>query len=88
MNFTFGQIFVPLAREDGSAEFAVNFSMPTFRDPVGADVFSSLYFIFTTSLYQKSGGLRVCILIHGLTNLSIALMVRYAAMAWLGCVGR
>jgi membrane protease YdiL (CAAX protease family) len=42
-----------------------------------------LYFLFTTWLYQKSGSLWVCILIHGLTNLAIALMVRYAGMAWL-----
>lgn len=42
-----------------------------------------LYFLFTTWLYKKSGSLWVCILIHGLTNLSIALMVRYAGMAWL-----
>lgn len=42
-----------------------------------------LYFLFTTWLYQKTGSLWVCILIHGLTNLSIALMVRYAGMAWL-----
>lgn len=42
-----------------------------------------LYFLFTTWLYQKSGSLWVCILIHGLTNFSIALMVRYAGMGWL-----
>ncbi|MCB2146076.1 MAG: CPBP family intramembrane metalloprotease [Deltaproteobacteria bacterium] len=42
-----------------------------------------LYFLFTTWLYKKTGSLWVCILIHGLTNLSIALMVRYAGMAWL-----
>ena len=42
-----------------------------------------LYFLFTTWLYQKSGSLWVCILIHGLTNLSIALMAKYAGMAWL-----
>ncbi len=42
-----------------------------------------LYFLFTTWLYRKTGSLWVCILIHGLTNLSIACMVRYAGMAWL-----
>jgi membrane protease YdiL (CAAX protease family) len=42
-----------------------------------------LYFLFTTWLYKKSGSLWVCILIHGLTNLAIALLVRYAGMGWL-----
>jgi membrane protease YdiL (CAAX protease family) len=42
-----------------------------------------LYFLFTTWLYKKSGSLWVCIFVHGLTNLAIALMVRYAGMAWL-----
>ncbi|BBO67432.1 hypothetical protein DSCA_13620 [Desulfosarcina alkanivorans] len=41
------------------------------------------YFLFTTWLYHKSGSMWVCILIHGLTNLAIALMVRYAGMGWL-----
>jgi membrane protease YdiL (CAAX protease family) len=42
-----------------------------------------LYFLFTTWLYKKTGSLWACILIHGLTNLAIALMVRYAGMGWL-----
>jgi membrane protease YdiL (CAAX protease family) len=42
-----------------------------------------LYFLFTTWLYKKSGSLWVCILIHGLTNLVIALLVRYTGMGWL-----
>jgi len=42
-----------------------------------------LYFLFTTWIYKKSGSLWVCILIHGLTNLTIALLVRYAGMGWL-----
>ena len=42
-----------------------------------------LYFLFTTWLYKKTGSLWVCILIHSLTNLVIAMMVRYAGMAWL-----
>jgi len=42
-----------------------------------------LYFLFTTWLYKKSGSLWLCILIHGLTNLAIALLVRYAGMGWL-----
>ncbi len=44
---------------------------------------AALYFLFTTWLYNKSGSLWVCILIHGLTNLSIGFMVRYGEMAWL-----
>lgn len=44
---------------------------------------ATLYFLFTTWLYKKSGSLWVCILIHGLTNLTIALLVRYAGMGWL-----
>jgi membrane protease YdiL (CAAX protease family) len=42
-----------------------------------------LYFLFTTWLYKKSGSLWVCIVIHGLTNLAIALLVKYGGMAWL-----
>ena len=42
-----------------------------------------LYFLFTTWLYKKTGSLWVCILIHGLTNLSIGLLVRFAGMGWL-----
>jgi membrane protease YdiL (CAAX protease family) len=42
-----------------------------------------LYFLFTTWIYKKSGSLWVCILIHGLTNLSIALLARYGGLAWL-----
>jgi membrane protease YdiL (CAAX protease family) len=44
---------------------------------------AGLYFLFTTWLYQKSGSLWVCILVHGLTNLAIGLMVRYGGMGWL-----
>ena len=44
---------------------------------------AALYFLFTTWLYKKSGSLWVCILIHGLTNFTIALLVRYAGMGWL-----
>jgi membrane protease YdiL (CAAX protease family) len=42
-----------------------------------------LYFLFTTWLYKKSGSLWVCIIIHGLTNLAIALLVKYGGMGWL-----
>lgn len=41
------------------------------------------YFLFTTWLYKKTGSLWVCILVHGLTNLAIGLLVRYAGMGWL-----
>lgn len=44
---------------------------------------ATLYFLFTTWLYKKSGSLWVCIIIHGLTNLAIAILVRYGGMAWL-----
>jgi membrane protease YdiL (CAAX protease family) len=42
-----------------------------------------LYFMFTTWLYKKTGSLWVCIIIHGLTNLTIALLAKYAGMGWL-----
>ncbi len=42
-----------------------------------------LYFLFTTWVYQKTRSLWVCILIHGFTNLTVALLVRYGGMAWL-----
>jgi len=42
-----------------------------------------LYFLFTTWLYKKSGSLWVCIIIHGLTNLAIALLAQYGGMGWL-----
>ncbi len=42
-----------------------------------------LYFLFTTWLYAKTRSLWVCILVHGLVNLSIGFLVRYAGMAWL-----
>ncbi|MFO7715098.1 CPBP family intramembrane glutamic endopeptidase [Desulfosarcina sp.] len=42
-----------------------------------------VYFLFTTWLYKKSGSLWVCIIIHGLTNLAIALLARYGGMGWL-----
>ncbi len=42
-----------------------------------------LYFLFSTWLYKKSGSLWVCILIHGLTNLAIALLAKYGGMGWL-----
>ena len=44
---------------------------------------ATLYFLFTTWLYKKSGSLWVCILIHGLTNLAIGLLARYGGMGWL-----
>jgi membrane protease YdiL (CAAX protease family) len=42
-----------------------------------------LYFLFTTWLYKKTGSLWVCIIIHGLTNLTIALLAKHAGMGWL-----
>ncbi len=42
-----------------------------------------LYFLFTTWIFKKTGSLWVCILIHGLTNLGIAFLVRYGGMEWL-----
>ena len=42
-----------------------------------------LYFLFTTWLYHKSGSLWVCIIIHGLTNLAIALLAQFGGMGWL-----
>lgn len=44
---------------------------------------AALYFLFTTWLYQKGGSLWVCIIIHGLTNLAIALLAQYGGMEWL-----
>ena len=41
------------------------------------------YFLFTTWLYKKAGSLWVCIVIHGLTNLAIALLARFGGMGWL-----
>ena len=32
------------------------------------------YFLFTTWVYKRTGSLWVCILIHGLTNLAIAIL--------------
>ena len=42
-----------------------------------------LYFLFTTWLYHKSGSLWVCIIIHGLTNLALAMLARFGGMGWL-----
>ena len=42
-----------------------------------------LYFLFTTWLYKKTGSLWVCIVVHGLTNLAIALLAQYGGMGWL-----
>ncbi len=42
-----------------------------------------LYFLFTTWLYKKTGSLWVCIIVHGLTNLAIALLAKYGGMGWL-----
>lgn len=42
-----------------------------------------LYFAFTTWLYKKTGSLWVVIIIHGLTNLSIAVMALKAGMPYL-----
>ncbi|WP_319410185.1 CPBP family intramembrane glutamic endopeptidase [uncultured Desulfosarcina sp.] len=44
---------------------------------------AALYFLFTTWLYKKSGSLWVCVIIHGLTNLAIALLAQYGGMGWL-----
>ena len=44
---------------------------------------AALYFLYTTWLYKKSGSLWVCIIVHGLTNLAIALLAKYGGMAWL-----
>jgi membrane protease YdiL (CAAX protease family) len=41
------------------------------------------YFLFTTWVYKKTRSLWVCILIHGLTNLAIATLVRVYGMTWL-----
>ena len=43
----------------------------------------ALYFCLTNWLYQRSGSLWVCIIIHGLTNMAIALLVKYGGMGWL-----
>jgi membrane protease YdiL (CAAX protease family) len=42
-----------------------------------------LYFILTTWLYHRTGSLWACILVHGLTNLVIALLARYGGMGFL-----
>ncbi len=41
------------------------------------------YFSVTSYIYKKTGSLWVCILIHGLTNLAIALLVRFGGMYYL-----
>lgn len=41
------------------------------------------YFLFTTWLYKMTGSLWVCILVHALTNLAVALLARYGGMGWL-----
>jgi hypothetical protein len=42
-----------------------------------------LYFSVTTWLYHRTGSLWACILVHGLTNLVIALLARYGGMGFL-----
>jgi membrane protease YdiL (CAAX protease family) len=42
-----------------------------------------LYFTLTTWLYHRTGSLWACILVHGLTNLAIALLARYGGMGFL-----
>lgn len=42
-----------------------------------------LYFSFTNYLYKKTGSIWVCILIHGISNLTIALLVRFGGMVFL-----
>jgi membrane protease YdiL (CAAX protease family) len=44
---------------------------------------AALYFLFTTWLYFKTRSLWVCILVHALTNLAIAFMVRELGMHFL-----
>jgi membrane protease YdiL (CAAX protease family) len=44
---------------------------------------ASLYFLFTTWIYRQTRSLWACILIHGLSNLAIALLARYWGMGWL-----
>jgi membrane protease YdiL (CAAX protease family) len=42
-----------------------------------------LYFSVTTWLYHRTGSLWACIVVHGLTNLVIAFLARYAGMGFL-----
>jgi membrane protease YdiL (CAAX protease family) len=42
-----------------------------------------LYFALTSWLYHRTGSLWACILVHGLTNLAIALLSRYGGMGFL-----
>jgi membrane protease YdiL (CAAX protease family) len=42
-----------------------------------------LYFLFTTWLYAQTGSLWACIIVHALTNLLIAGLVRFAGLAFL-----
>jgi membrane protease YdiL (CAAX protease family) len=44
---------------------------------------SFLYFSFTNYIYNKTGSIWVCILIHGITNLSIALLVKFGGIPYL-----
>ncbi len=44
---------------------------------------AAAYFLFTTWIYLRTGSLWVCILIHGLTNLAIVLLARFAGMVFL-----
>jgi membrane protease YdiL (CAAX protease family) len=44
---------------------------------------SILYFLFTTWLYAKTGSLWACILVHALTNLAIAGLVRFGGLTFL-----
>ena len=41
------------------------------------------YFLFTTWVYRRTGSLWVCILVHSLTNLAIAMLVRGWGLTWL-----
>jgi len=42
-----------------------------------------LYFLFTTYVYWKSNSIWVCILMHGMANLAIALLVGFGGMGFL-----
>jgi len=42
-----------------------------------------LYFSLTTWLYRRTGSLWACVIVHGLTNLVIALLARYGGMGFL-----
>lgn len=44
---------------------------------------AALYFLFTTWLYAQTGSLWACIIIHALTNLMLAGLVRFAGLTFL-----